>query len=151
MSDYIELTNTIVTKLKQDITGVNIAASPLATVIPLDDSEISLSAYTNDIVVWLDQVQFNQNKRFSDGSFNPIGTLQDLSFVISIGKQSFNVVPDIDKLIIKVLVSLSNFRPAKNMQTLMPKRITPISTDKNKVYWRQIFFESILQSKADIL
>ena len=148
MTSTYDISNKIVSFLKTKLRSVkDIKATPEAVFAP---TIYDLTGPDTIVLVWYDSTAQHIDSRPRQENGNPVAgsfISKHLRFVVSIGFRSMSEAPNMDKIIEAIELNLTNY-DIPGIAPLKPSGISRITVDPNKVYWRQIWFDTI--DKLDI-
>lgn len=144
----LDITKLIVEEINNLGVGLKASPNPLASTAPMDIENLSSSG---GIYVWYD---YSPTHRAAPQGQNnlPIkgaAITKYLRFVVSVGLNTLESVPQLDEIVESIEDDLTHIIIGE-CEPLSPAGISRISVTPNKVYWRQIWFETSVRLKKEM-
>ncbi len=144
----IEYIKKIVEYLSNWVVDVPVKATPEALWAP---ERYDLLEQSGVVLVWLDMIPFYVDKTLRAEDYSHVGGIlyRNQRIVISVGLRSLADSSELDNLVQKLEDALI-FLQIDDYSPLKPISMSRIKIDNNMVYWRQMFFDTMIRVNAQV-
>ena len=141
------LCETLAEYIRTEITDFNVKAAPEANVAPWGHYML---AHRGEVLIWADSFNYTMHEpRLENRSLTKKHhTKKQIRIVISVGERTLDRLSLLDDAIEKIEELLTNL-VIQNLRAFAPVATTKLTVDENRVFWRQMYFDTVYQFKIE--